>query len=191
MAEAARKGRKYTVQEFDDFVAQVGDSVIYELMDGEIVAMSNPTETHEQIASNIGARLKLAMDGRGCRSYQGGMMVQASDDASSGNKFRPDVVVRCGPSQNRTWITDPVVVVEVLSPSTIDIDRTTKLAFYRQLPSLRHIVLAYSDSMRIEHYEREGDGWKLQVIVDPDDKLALAAVDFEIEIEEIYFDLPF
>jgi Uma2 family endonuclease len=89
-------------------------SLRHELVDADIVAMSNPTETHEQIASNIGAPMKLAMDKRGCRSYQGGMRGQANDDSNSFNKFRPDIVARCGPSGNKTYRTDPTVVVEVL-----------------------------------------------------------------------------
>src|SRR3979490_3139551 len=85
--------------------------------------MVNPTETHEQIASNIGAPLKLAMDRRGCRTYQGGMRVQMDDDSSARDKYRPDVVVRCAGSENKPYVTDPIIIVEVLSPSTIDNDR--------------------------------------------------------------------
>jgi Uma2 family endonuclease len=138
-----------TIAEFDAFVAGIADDRDYELIDGELVMMSNPTETHEQIAANIAAPLKLAMDARGCRTYQGGMRVQASDDAGGRDKYRPDVVVRCGPRENKTYITDPIVVVEVLSPSTIDHDRGRKLRFYKDRPTLQHIVLAYPDQMRV------------------------------------------
>jgi Uma2 family endonuclease len=67
--------------------------------------MVNPTQTHEQIAANIGAPLKLAMDRRGCRTYQGGMRVQRDDDSSAHDKYRPDVLVRCGARANKTYIT--------------------------------------------------------------------------------------
>ncbi|MFZ0208715.1 MAG: Uma2 family endonuclease [Roseiarcus sp.] len=66
-----------TIAEFDEIAEKATEARDYELIDGEIVMMTNPKETHEQIASNIGARLKLAMDSRGCRTYQGGMRVQA------------------------------------------------------------------------------------------------------------------
>jgi hypothetical protein len=56
-------------------------------------------ETHEQIASNIGAHLKLAMDSRGCHTCQEGIMVQASADSSGCDKFRPDIVVRAAEQQ--------------------------------------------------------------------------------------------
>lgn len=77
MARAAERLRKVTIAEFDEIAEKATEARDYELIDGEIVMMTNPTETHEQIASNIGARLKLAMDSRGCRTYQGGMRVQA------------------------------------------------------------------------------------------------------------------
>jgi Uma2 family endonuclease len=75
MARAAERLRKMTIAEFDEIAEKATEARDYELIDGEIVMMTNPTETHEQIASNIGGRLKLAMDGRGCRTYQGGMRV--------------------------------------------------------------------------------------------------------------------
>lgn len=91
-----------TIEAFDAFVEAQADTAMFELVDGALVMMSNPTETHEQIASNIGAPLKLAMDVRGCRCYQGGMRVQRSDDTRETDKARPDVVVRCGKGTSRT-----------------------------------------------------------------------------------------
>jgi Uma2 family endonuclease len=122
MPRAIRHAITSTIAAYDAFVDARIDADEFELVDGAIVMMANPTETHEQIASNIGAPLKLAMDQRGCRSYQGGIRVQRSDDKDEVDKTRPDVVVRCGPASKRTYITDPVVIVEVLSPSTIDRD---------------------------------------------------------------------
>src|ERR1700738_1210438 len=113
--------------------------------------MGNPTQVHEQIVSNIVAPLHTAMKPKGCSAFAGNMRVQASDDSSSKNKFKPDVMVRCGPIIPSNYVTDPIVIVEVLSPSTMDRDRGVKLEFYKELAS-EHIVLAYSDSPRIEHY---------------------------------------
>lgn len=191
MAEAAEKIPKTTIAEFDAFVAGAGEDREFELIDGVIVSMSNPTETHEQIAANIGAPLKLAMDKRGCRTYQGGIRVQASDDAGAYDKYRPDALVRCGPSENKTYVTDPIVVVEVLSPSTMDHDRGRKLQFYKLLPTARHIVLAYSDQMRVEHYVRSDEGWRLKVLTAAGQVLELDAIDFKIEFAQIYFDISF
>src|SRR5258708_16283401 len=126
MPQFAEDIRRMAIAEFDEFVAGLTDEREYELVDGELAMMVNPTETHEQIASNIGAPLKLAMDRRGCRTYQGGLLVYFDDDSSARDKYRPDVLVRCGLSQDKTYVTDPVVIVEVLSPPTIDNDRGRK-----------------------------------------------------------------
>jgi Uma2 family endonuclease len=130
------------------------------------------------------------MDAAGCRSYQGGMRVQRSSDSRGKDKTKPDIVVRCGPRQNQTYLTDPLVVVEVLSPSTMDYDRGGKLKFYKSLPTLRHIALIYQDQMRVEHYERTDEGWRLDVLTAPDDVLRFDAVDFEIDLDRTYFDVP-
>ena len=190
MAYAAHKAGEFNIAAFDAFLEGVANGKDYELIDGEVVLMGNPTETHEQIASNIGAPLKLAMDKRNCRTYQGGMRVQTTRLSTGMDKYKPDVLVRCGARGNETFITDPVVVVEVLSPSTMDRDRGRKLAFYKCLPTVQNIVLAYSDQMRVEHYFRIPEGWECQVLSRAESILDLAAVEFPISLETIYFDVP-
>ncbi len=190
MPFALRQAEPVTIQAFDAFVEAQADTAVFELVDGVIVMMSNPTETHEQIASNIGAPLKLAMDARGCRTYLGGFRVQSADQNDGTDKTKPDVVVRCGPRSARTFITDPLVIVEVLSPSTIDIDRGRKLEFYKSLPTVPHIALVYQDQMRVEHYRRTDTGFELEALKTPTDVLHFEAVDFSLELERIYFDVP-
>lgn len=190
MAGAAAK-IDVTVVEFDRFVDGLGDGRRYELFDGLPVLMSNPNETHEQIVGNIGAPLKLAMDQRGCRTYMGGMMVQASASPTNRDKFRPDILVRCGPPSTNTFVTDPIVVIEVLSLSTIDRDRGPKLQFYKDLPTVLHIVLAYADQVRIEHYVRNENGWDLEVLTTLGHALDLQSIDFSIDLGTVYFDVPF
>jgi Uma2 family endonuclease len=151
--------------------------------------MTNPTEVHEQIAANVGAPLKLAMDARGCRTYLGGMRVQRSDDRRDTDKTRPDVVVRCGAAGVGTYITDPLVIVEVLSPSTMDVDRGPKLDFYKSLPTVRHIALVYQDQMRVEHYRRSEQGFDLEVLKQAQDVLHFEAVEFRIDLARVYFDV--
>jgi Uma2 family endonuclease len=189
MSSALRQPEPVTIQEFDDFVEAQSDTATFELVDGIIIMMSNPTETHEQIASNIGATLKLAMDARNCRTYLGGMRVQRSDNPRDGDKTKPDIVVRCGPRAAGTYITDPLIIVEVLSPTTMDIDRGRKLEFYKSLPTVRHIVLAYQDQMRVEHYRRSEQGFELEVLTTPTNTLTLEAVDFSIDLARVYFDV--
>jgi Uma2 family endonuclease len=189
MAYGQRQLQVQTIADYDVHTSlsedQAGDQ--YELVDGDIVMMANPTETHEQIAGNIGAPLKIAMDQRGCRTYQGGIRVQRSDATNEVDKTRPDVVVRCGPASKRTYITDPVVIVEVLSPSTIDYDRGAKLEFHKSLPTVQHIALVYQEQMRVEHYRRTDTGFEFDVLTKPDAILTFAAVGFDVALAAVYF----
>ena len=187
MSPALRQPKPVTIDDFDAFVEAQADTALFELVEGDIVMMANPTEAHEQIAANIGAPLKLAMDAKGCRTYQGGMRVQRSDDKRETDKTRPDIVVRCGPGSSRTYVTDPLVIVEVLSPSTIDVDRGPKLDFYKSLPTVRHIALVYQDQMRVEHYRREVAGFEFEVVKDSGAELRFEAVDFAIALERVFF----
>lgn len=184
---------RVTILEFDGFLETQRDDSLWELVEGAILAMTNPSEDHEQIAGNIGAPLKLAMRDRGCRVHQGGLRVQSSDDQRDTNKPRPDVLVRCGPVHGaRNYVTDPLVVIEVLSPSTMDRDRGPKLRFYQsRLPTLRHIALVYQDQMRIEQYRRTERGWDIEVSTAPDELLAFEAVGFEIALAAVYEGVAF
>ena len=187
MSEAFQIEPMVTIEEFDAFLNGQPDSTQWELVAGRIVARSNPNERHEQIASNLGAPLKLAMDTQECRTYLGGMGVQLTESRTGENRLRPDVVVRCGPVGDRNFVTDPIVVAEVLSPSTMDYDRGEKLVFYKQLPTLRHIVLIYQDRMCVEHFQRIDDEWSWETLTQPDDELVLEAVGFTIALNRVYF----
>jgi Uma2 family endonuclease len=192
MPTAIRQAIASTIAAYDAFVEARADADEFELVDGVIFMWANATETHEQIAGNIGAPLKLAMDRRGSQCYQGGIRVQRSDDKDEIDKTRPDVVVRCGPASKRTYITDPVVIVEVLSPSTIapspiESDRGAKLAFYKSLPTVEHIALVYQDQMRVEHYRRTDSGFDFEVLKTSTDQLTFAAVEFKLPLERVYF----
>lgn len=208
MSLARRTGPPVTIAEFDAIVEQAGDDArLYELIGGVVTMMTNPTRRHEKIVMNIGARLKLAMDRRGCSTFLGGMRVQRETSGIGLDKLKPDIVVRCGPSSREddllNYITDPVIVVEVLSPSTIDYDRGPKLEFYKSLPPIKHVVLVYQDQLRIEHYVRDAGGegadngigaWRhedLAVLTRPGDVLSLSAVEFEMPAADAYLGVEF
>ena len=189
MSEARQIEPPVTIEVFEVFLDAQRDDSRWELVDGRIVAMTNPTEDHEQIAGKIGAPLKLAMDATGCRVYQGGMGVQRSDGPHGTDRARPDVVVRCGRSSGRNFITDPLIIVEVLSPSTMDVDRGVKLQFYKMHPTIRHIAMVYQDQMRLEHYRKADEGWSLEVLTRPDDVLSFEAVGFKINLQQVYYEV--
>ena len=190
MSDAAPQRDHKTIADYETFVATQPDGTRWELVGGRIVMMPNPTGNHGQITMNVAMPLKAAMDMAGCRTYAGSMRVQNSDQRSAGDATVPDIVVHCGPNRDRTFITDPVLIVEVLSRSTFDLDRGPKLMFHKRLTTLQHIALIYQDQMRVEHYRGGEDGWVVDVLAKPSDRLCLDRVDVSIGLETIYFDVP-
>ncbi len=189
-----------TIAEFDAIVERAGDDArLYELIGGVVTMMTNPTRRHETIVTNIVTSLGAPVRKRGCTMFIGGMRVQREAAGSGLDKVKPDIAVRCGPSTRDdnllNFITDPVVLVEVLSPSPIDYDRGQKLEFYKSLPSVQHVVLFYQDQLRIEHYVRNVEGeWRpddLVVLTRAADLLRLSAVEFEMSAADAYFGVEF
>lgn len=177
-----------TVAEFDRFLASNSGEMRYELIGGEIVAMTNPTIAHEVIVGNIGRPLGTHMRARDCHVSQGGIHVQSRADGEGTNKPRPDLIAFCGPvDMRRNFVTNPLAVVEVLSPSTMDSDRGAKLRFYKTaLPMLQHIALVYQDQIRVEHFRRSDIGWSVETLILPSAMLRFDAIGFEIALADIY-----
>ncbi len=125
-----------------------------EYVRGEIRAMSGGTEDHGSISMSIGAALLTALRGRGGRVMSSGVKVRTAQ----GVMRYPDVSVVCGPSEyhgrGESVITNPVLVVEVLSDSTEKTDRGEKLLEYQTIPSLTDYLLVSQRAPLVEHYAR-------------------------------------
>lgn len=176
-----------TIAEFDAFVDAQPDDTKWELIDGRIVAMTNPTGRHGQIALNLALALRPAADRAGCQINVGAMRVQGSPDGSGVDKTIPDLTVACTDwTPAATFVTQPAIVVEELSPSTRDYDRGAKLAFYKSLPSLRDIVLVYQDEIRVEHFARTADEWTMIPLTAPGGTLQLTGLPAGVPLAEIF-----
>lgn len=188
MSHARAAAPPVTIAEFDAFVAaQPEDCTIWELIDGEIVGMTNPNVRHGQVAVNIAVALKPVAEEHGCRVNIGGLRVQASSDPDGIDKTVPDITVQCGAlSDAATWIDDPAVIIEILSPSTMDYDRGLKLHFYKSIPPVRDIVIVYQDQVRVEHYVRAGDEWQMSALTSLESELGFTGLPATIRLAEIY-----
>lgn len=154
--------RRVTVREFLDMDFRGARA---ELEDGLIFMMAGGSEEHSRIAGNILAFLRQKLRGTGCRPYGSDFAAQTGDDTVR----LPDVSVYCGnPSAaenaRKKLLGDPVVVVEVLSPSTARLDQKTKLEEYRSLDGVRDILLVDPGTERVRHVRRNDlaewvDGW--------------------------------
>lgn len=147
---------------FEDFLELERDGEVrHEYVGGRLYAMSGGTERHDLAAILLHAQLLPGALARGCRPFTFNRLFRTP----SGNGYYPDVLIACGPAPHPRHETDPVVVVEVLSPSTYMIDRREKAIAYAQCRSVKMILLVDPNIPRIE-IARPRDGvigsWDVQ-----------------------------
>ena len=119
-------------------------------------AMSGATRNHNVIASKISRLLQNQLDGRGCDVYQSDMKVRIT---ASGRFTYPDIAVVCGERQflddRQDVLLNPTVLIEVLSETTANYDRGDKSRDYRQLDSLRELLIVAQNEPLVEHFVRQ------------------------------------
>jgi Uma2 family endonuclease len=178
MADAAEK--QMTLAEFlhwDD-----GTDTRYELIDGRPVAMAPPAPKHSIIAAKIGGALEAGLK-RSCYVGTNAGVVRADRDDMY---FVADLVVSCTPiGADTVTIPEPILVVEVLSPTTAEHDRGGKLPEYRRIGSVQEIVLVASEHRHVEIWRRRGTKWEVEDLIG-DAVLELAALGVTIPLAAIY-----
>ncbi len=183
---------KLTPQEY--LARERVSEVRHEFYRGEVFAMAGASEAHNLIADNITFALRERLRGQGCRAYSSDMRVKV---AANGLYTYPDSVVACPPiefeDEERITLLNPQVIVEVLSESTQNYDRTRKFDLYRELPSLRQYVLISQDGFRVDSYQRQQDGiaWLMLPLSGADAVLEIPAVGCVVPFAEIYRDVEF
>ncbi|NCA71064.1 MAG: Uma2 family endonuclease [Sphingobacteriia bacterium] len=159
-----------------------------EYVAGEVFAMAGGTEEHNLIVLNVGAELRSQLKDRPCRVYPSDMKVRiAANDVAA----YPDVMVICGERQffddRRDVVTNPTLIVEVLSDSTEADDRGDKFRHYRSIESLRAYLLLSQSRMQAELFPRQPDGtWSLSSYQDPSDSIPLHVIEAELALAEVY-----
>ena len=162
-----------------------------EYVDGKIRAMSGGTEPHASIPMNIGGELRTALRGKACRVLSSDMKVWTANAF-----YYPDLSVVCGPSiyrgRNKHTITNPVVVVEVLSPSTERKDRGEKFIRYQQIETLRSYLLVSQTEPRVELFERGENGhWDYSTVAGLENAVAISSLGVMLALSEIYDQVDF
>ncbi len=131
-----------------------------EYHNGYIIAMSGASRAHNLITMNIANQFYTQLVAQGCEIYPGDMRVQIRQPTSY---FYPDIVVVCGEPrfEDDTFDTllNPVLIVEVLSPSTAAFDRGEKFEHYKQLDSLQEYMLISQNRVHVERYLRRDTQW--------------------------------
>jgi Uma2 family endonuclease len=159
----------------------------HEYLNGQVFGMSGGSREHSLITGNIHNRLKNYLRGSGCQVFASDMKVRIETD----NVFYyPDVVVTCNSQDTeKFFLTKPCLIVEVLSPSTENIDRREKLLTYKKIEDLQEYILISQDEVKVELYRKDKDNNWLKYILDKNDSVILDSVNLQLTMTEVYEDV--
>ena len=172
------------------------DTVRSEYVKGKIIAMSGASRVHNIITGNIYVGLYVQLRGGECEVYANEMRVSSPLTSSY---FYPDVVVVCEEPRFEDDVFDillnPIILVEVLSPSTEAYDRGEKFSHYRHLASLQEYILVSQDKVLVERYRRPqkhetapltAEDWIFTAFQELAEILPLPSIQCELPLQEIY-----
>jgi len=160
----------------------------HEFYKGRVTAMAGASLAHNEILANLIGEMGNILKGKPCRILPSDMRVTIP----SGDAYMyPDALIVCGKPElmddRFDTLMNPVVIFEILSPSTADHDRVKKFHFYRQIPSFKEYVLIDSTQVFVEVSHRQADGsWKFDASSDPDGHLPMQSIESLLSLEEIY-----
>jgi Uma2 family endonuclease len=159
---------------------------------GHIVPMVGGTPWHSIIGGNAYYEFRVRLSGSRCRVYNSELRVYLSGEVYA----YPDMTLVCGPLEysddKRDTVTNPKIVVEVLSPATKSYGLGEKLRLYWDVPSLTDILLIEQQRVWIEYWFRPPGGeWTKRVLKDLDDSLRIESADCQIQVAELYAGVEF
>ncbi|MDZ4848165.1 MAG: Uma2 family endonuclease [Pirellulaceae bacterium] len=184
MRSAERIDRRMTPAEYAVWEREQVER--HEYYAGDVFSQAGGTRRHSLIGSNVLGEIRQILKGRDCEAHGSGMRVLIE---ATGYQAYPDVSVACPPFSDNAdeVITNPILVVEVLSPSTADFDRGGKFGHYRQIPSLSEYLVFWQDEARVEQHTRTSDGlWLLREVVGIEHSLQLASIKQSLALSQVY-----
>jgi Uma2 family endonuclease len=170
----------------DYLMVEENNPVRHEFLDGEIYAMAGGTMLHAALSAAVLTALANQLAGR-CRTYTSDLRVRV---LATGLASYPDVTVVCGKAEadpeSKDTVVNPTLVVEVLSPATIDYDLGEKFEHYQKVPSLKAIVYVWQDRKQIEVRERTAKGDWRSNISGAGATLSVDEPRFTLDVDAIY-----
>jgi len=160
-----------------------------EYVAGEIIPKAGASTNHNRIKDNLVGEFYIHLRGKGCRSFSSDQRVNVPTDSLYAY---PDIVVVCGPNQYHDelhdTLTNPMLIVEVLSPGTAGYDRGDKFALYRHSPTFSEYLLVDSEKIRVKVFRKHAEGyWFLASEADAiGQTIALATIGLTIPTATIY-----
>lgn len=163
-----------------------------ELHDGEMFPMEAVSVNHAAIDINVAAILKSRLTGTGCRAYGSPLRVQVSKS----RYVYPDFQIVCGGvdviDELEDTVTNPKVIIEILSASTAGHDRGKKFQYYQKLPSLAEYVLISQDQARVEVFTKQADEvWTLHIFDGRERTAKLESIGIELPLTDVFDGIEF
>jgi Uma2 family endonuclease len=183
---AANPKTTYTVEEYLAFERQ--SEIKHEYFAGEIVAMAGASFEHNLIVGDTYASLHRQLRGGPCTVLPSDQRLRVSP---VGPLTYPDIMVVCGrphfTDERPDTLTNPTVIIEVLSPTTEGDDRGRKFRHYRTIESLRECVLIAQDEYHVEHYIRAEHGWwRFNEATGRDGAIELSSIGCTLALADVY-----
>lgn len=185
----------YHYYSLDEYLAlERASDARFEYWDGDIICMSGGSRVRYQLSGNIFLALGVRLRGGPCRAFTGDAAIWTP--ALPPYRY-PDVSVVCGEVQFRRVhvldaIVNPVLIVEVLSPSTRVLDEGEKFAAYKAIPTFREYLLVAQELPHVIHYSRQVEGlWERRDVTDTDASLELESVGCRIALRDSYEGVTF
>ena len=174
-----------TVAEFLD--ACPNDRRHYQLFDGVIVAMAPPGGRHQRIAGVLGGMLFNAVTANLPRCAVLAQAGIAPRGISGRDHFETDITVTCEPASDdsRGLVERPLLIVEILSPSTERDDIFLKLPDYQRIPALQEILYIETERVGATLYRRSDEGWT-SLAIGRQDRLRLETVGLDVPLSDVY-----
>ncbi len=164
-----------------------------EYHDGEIIPMTGGTTNHNEIAGNLYANLKFGLKKKSYKVYIGDVRLWIPRHRIY---IYPDImVIKNEPiyaDKGTTTVTNPILIIEVLSKSTQNYDQGEKFKYYRSIPEMQEYILVSQYDFNVLQYSKtEANKWLLSEYNEPKTNIKFNCIDFEIEIPEIYTGVDF
>jgi Uma2 family endonuclease len=189
---ALPKQDRYTLEEYIELEKNSEEK--YEYFDGEVLAMAGGSPDHVRISRNVCNRLSQKLEDRDCEAFPSDMRIKVP--ASFPYRY-PDVSVVCGEQifesvLGQQSLVNPVLIVEVLSPSTAGYDLDEKFTACQSIESFREYLLISQSRPHVIHYVRQSKRKWLRSEVDGlDNEVQLESLDLSLSLKEIYHRVKF
>jgi Uma2 family endonuclease len=165
----------------------------HEYYKGEVFTMSGASVPHNDIAYNINRLIAPFLHGKDCKIYGSDFRIHIPENSLY---TYPDFSIVCGKAQTTDVYTDnltnPKVIIEILSKSTMNYDRVNKFSFYRSIKTLKEYILIDSKSISVELFIRQDDNsWKLTEFKELSDSFYISTISLTLFLKDIYDDVSF